>query len=445
MDDAPRTPAAPESPAHRTARAAPAPVGAPAPVAAPPIGPAPAAGAAGGRAGPAPTTAADFILAIPFDLDLELDVQKVRAHYGRRDGAAPSEGAAAGAGAGSEPPLAGRNAPIVVGRDEGRTVSLDGEELSTSAREEVWIYGFEIGLILVRFRLRRDLARIARVACAAERIDVGGRPIYAYADDRAASVRRELQACGCTRGRYEVLYTERDVYPVVVLPPGPDLKDAEAFLAENPGATIGIVGGEDQWERLSPFALSRSEIKNLGYYQDELIIAKEWGALISSRDEERGILALVFLAYAQRWALQSYNHLTNARQDEALRLLAQAKGASPSPLLSGRRLRAIAAKLFGANEDRIALLNAIRDFTSVPELMQDWHLHNLYQDLAKTFFLNDLYRLVVQKNEELEKAYASVHSHLMSSRLFAVEVYMVIVVALEGILLLAWFLSEIPH
>jgi hypothetical protein len=387
-----------------------------------------AAAPASSRPAP-PTAAADFILAVPFDLDIELDIEKLRARFETN----PETG---------EPPLAGRNAPITVAESRGLAVTFGDEALAADAAEEVLIFGFEVGLLLIRFGLRRELTSLARLACLAEAIKVAGRQIYVYADERAAAVRKTLEPCA--RGRYEVSYRERDVYPIVVLAPGPDLGDAGAFLAANPGAILGIVAGEDQWERLSPFALSRSEVKNLGYYQDELIIAKEWGALISSRYEEKAILALVLLAYAQRWALQSYNHLTGFRQDRALRLLARAK--QPRRVIfGGGDLRRIAAHLFEASEDRIALMNAIRDFTSVPELTQDWHLYNLYQDLAKTFFLTDLYRLVVSKNEELEKALSAIHDTLTSSRLFKIELYMLVLFFLEGLLFLVWFLSEVPH
>ncbi len=319
-----------------------------------------------------------------------------------------------------------------------------GNRIADAAREEVWIYGFEVGLLIVRFRLARDLPRLADIACDAERIEIHGRPIYAYADERAASVREALRPFA--RQAYEARYDERDVYPIVVLPPAPDVADAEAFIRTNEAAIVGIVGGEDDWERLSSYALARSEVRNLGYYVDELVVAKEWGALVSSAFEEDAIIGLVLLAYAQRWALASYNHLTNHRQNEALRLLSAAKALRGGfGLFERGDLRDLTRRLFEASEDRIALVTAIRDFTSVPELTQDWHLHSLYQELAKIFFLNELYRVVASKNEDLERAYASIHDHVQQSRLVTLELYMLVLILLEGLLLLVWFLSETGH
>lgn len=378
---------------------------------------------------PAPATTADVLLAIPFDIDLELDVARLSRDRVRTDQA---------------PPLTGRNAPLLTHRATGLAISLDGAEVSANAREEVWIYGFEVGLILVRFRVRRDLSRLADLGCSAERVEIEGLPIYAYANRRAAEVRTSLAPYG--RQRYEVIYQERDVYPIVILPPAPDVADAASFIARNEAAIVGIVGGEDDWSRLSEYALRKSELRNLGYYVDELIIAKEWGALISSAFEEALVVGLVLLAYAQRWALSSYNHLTNYRQDQALRLLDEAKRIRRmSKLFGGRAIRDVARRLFEASEDRIALVTAIRDFTSVPELTQDWHLHSLYQELARTFYLNELYRVVYDKNQELEKAYAAVHDHLSQTRFVTLELYMLVLFVLEGLLLLVWFLSEIEH
>jgi hypothetical protein len=386
----------------------------------------PPAGAA--EVGPS-TTAAEVLLAVPFDIDLELDIERLR-----RERPVPEKG----------PALTGRNAPLITHRAADIAVSLDGVEIARGAREEVWIYGFEVGLIIVRFRVERDLPRLADLGCDAERIELGGRNVYAYADARAAEVRASLRPFA--RETYEVLYQERDVYPIVILPPGPDTADASRLIRENEAAIVGIVGGEDDWARLSPWALQKSEIRNLGYYVDELIVVKEWGALVSSAFEQQLIVGLVLLAYAQRWALSSYNHLTNHRQNQALRLLAESRQLRPFlGFVGARPIREIASKLFEASEDRIALVAAIRDFTSIPELTSDWHLHNLYQELARTFYLNELYRVVASKNEELERAYAAVHDHLVQSRLASLELFMVVLIVLEGLLFFVWFLSEIPH
>jgi hypothetical protein len=393
-----------------------------------PAGPEVAAGACGAR--PLPAAAiADVLLAIPFDIDFDLDLARLSAERAARV---------------EPPPLSGRNAPALVQRRSGIFVALDGREIAADAREEVWIYGFEVGLLIVRFGVPRELPRLADLACDAERIEIDGRPIYTYAGERAESVRSSLRPFA--RQSYEVRYDERDIYPIVVLPPGPDTADAASFIRANEAAIVGIVGGEDQWARLSSYALAKGEARNLGYYVDELIVVKEWGALVSSAFEEEAILGIVLLAYAQRWALQSWNNLTNFRQDQALKLLREAKAVRlASAALASGAIRDIARKLFEASEDRIALVAAIRDFTTIPELTQDWHLKSLYEELARTFYLNDLYRLVASKNEELERAYSAVHDHLMQSRLVTLEVMMLFLFLLEGLLLLVWFLSEVKR
>ncbi len=395
----------------------------------------PAAEAPGPREG---ARGAECLLAVPFDIDIELDFEALAARCsGRPEGVV-------------EPPLTGRNAPFVTHRGRDLAVALDLAELARDAREEVWIYPFEVGLILIRFRAEPDLAVLADLACKAERIEVKGRPIYAYCDERAEAVRTSLKPF--SSDTYETRYDERDVYPIMVLAPGfpglggADGGDAEAFLKAHEARILGIVGGEDQWERLSRFALEKGGVRNLGYYSDEVIVAKEWGALISSRDEEAQVTALVLLAYAQRWALQSYNHLTNHRQEEATKLLAAARVVRRRmAIFRGREIQRLASHLFEASADRMALVSGIRDFTSVPELTQDWHFHGLYQELSQTFIVPELYRVVLAKNDDLERAYATIHDHLAESRVFAIEVLMVVQVLLEGLLLLVWFLQEVPH
>ena len=371
---------------------------------------------------------AEVLLAVPFDIDVRLDFEWLA-----RERGAVLPG----------PPLRGRNAPIVIDRRDGIPVGLPSRGLAAKAREEVWVYAFEVGLLIVRFRVGRELARLADLVCDAERIEVGGRPIYAYSESRASEVLRALGPYAVER--YEVRFGERDVYPIVILPPGPDIEDAERFIEANRAAIVGIVAGEDDWARLSAYALQKSGLTNLGYYVDELILAKEWGALVSSSIEEGPIVGIVLLAYAQRWALRSYNHLNNYRQDQVFKLLAQAKEVRTfrfANVFAARTIRAIARRLFEASEDRIALATAIRDFTSVPELTEDWHFHGLYGEISKTFYLGELYRVVQTKNEELERAYATVEDHLVQSRLAALELYMLVLFLLETILLLVWFLSE---
>jgi len=328
----------------------------------------------------------------------------------------------------------------------GLAIGLGDAALSGDATVETWVFGFEIGLTLVRLRIARTLPGLADLACDTEKLLVEGRPIYAWAGDEAREARKGLEPL--SRGRYEAIYEDRDVYPVIVLRPFEEGLDAARWIDANRPAIVGITGGEDDWARLSPFALESSGLRNMGYYKDELVIAKEWGALVSSAMEERAIVGLILFAYAQRWALASSNFLVNRRLGRAQALLSTAKrmrGGLFATMFGAGEMRRLSTSLFEAHEDRVHMTATIRDFTSVPELTQDWHLHNLYQELARTFTLNDLYKVVLAKNEELERIYGVVHDQVSAGRMMTLELYIVWLFILDIVLVAVEFVRSLLH
>jgi hypothetical protein len=61
---------------------------------------------------------------------------------------------------------------------------------------------------------------------------------------------------------------------------------------------------------------NRKKLKNFGYYENELILIKRFGAAVSSA-ESQTILDLIRLAYALYWSLRAYNFLLEKEIDKA--------------------------------------------------------------------------------------------------------------------------------
>jgi hypothetical protein len=85
------------------------------------------------------------------------------------------------------------------------------------------------------------------------------------------------------------------------------LKKARLKTPGNSSAKIkrrspGLVCGEPNYDELSDFVLEQEKLKNFGYYENELIFIKRFGAAVSSA-ESQTILDLIRLAYALYWSL----------------------------------------------------------------------------------------------------------------------------------------------
>ncbi len=213
-------------------------------------------------------------------------------------------------------------------------------------------------------------------------------------------------------------------------------KDVETFVKRNERLLLGLMGGERDYRKFSDYVIKKNPIQNFGYYQDELIIIQDSGSLIHSPAMADTILSLVNLAYAQYWTLKAYNYLVERRLERSYELLSKARLLKTRSLY-GLQTKKIRDQIFEAYESKLELISLIRDISDVPKISEDWHLSRIYESLSQTFGLGELFNIVKEKIDEIEKAYQSVQEMLSTRRFTNLELWIIILIALE-ILIIVW-------
>lgn len=360
------------------------------------------------------------ILAYPFDTGLSLDFKKLA----RASKEVVSE---------YSKYLLEAKTPIEIltGTVGGVKVLPKMDELECEVREIV--YSFGTGIVQISFSLETELENLPDLADSAEKVMVKNETIMQYCRERAAQANARLKKFAIRD--YGTTLGESQIYPIFIIERmAGKVENADKFVKENAKVILGIVGGESEWEKLSAFALERSEMKNYGYYSDELIVIQDSGALLYSRKENDIILQLLELAYAQYWKLKAYKHVLDVRLENAYELLNEVRKLSPFSMF-GPHVKLITNRIFEAAGDKLRLIDYIEDISDVPRISEDWHLAKLYRTASEMFEIDKLYKIVLDKVNEMENAYESVHQILASSQANFLEMWIIVLFVVDLLLL----------
>lgn len=315
----------------------------------------------------------------------------------------------------------------------GVKVLPDMEELECEVSEIV--YSFGTGILQVSFILETDLDKLPDIADNAEKVMIKDQTIMQYCQERAAQAIIRLKKFAAID--YGTVLAERQVYPIFIIEKlQTKIENADKFVKENAKVILGIVGGESEWEKLSTFALESSRIKNFGYYSDEVIVVQDSGAFLYSRTENETILQLLQLAYAQYWKLRAYKHVLDVRLEKAYTLLNEVRKLSPFSMF-GPQFGAITNRIFEAASDKLRLIDYIEDISDIPRISEDWHLAKVYGTASDMFGIEKLYKIVVDKANEMENAYESVHHVLASSQANFLEMWIIVIFLVDLLLIVA--------
>lgn len=292
------------------------------------------------------------------------------------------------------------------------------DDASLTAR----IYKFGIGLIDLSFPVEGDLDFLAALSCRTEMLAVGETPIIAWAktivDEVLATAR------GFANHTYDRRLQELDPFPVFVLDRAA-VTDATSFMEKNEKALTGIVSGEPNYDALSDFVLEQEKLKNFGYYQNELVLMKRFGALVCS-EEAKTILTLVRLTYSLYWSLRSYTFFLEKEIDHAQVVLADLPPyykfwAMPA------HYQAFSRESMDFVRDKLAIVDSLHNVqANIPGIDSDWHLRTLYKNLEKEFDIDELSSSVDTKLERIEQSYNSARDHISTNFFIAVEIVLVL-------------------
>lgn len=324
----------------------------------------------------------DVVLLFPFDLGLELDFSTKQV----------------------------KDIVHEVSSRELAGLSLNTQKFD-AVRAKFKLYRFGIGLIEVSFSIEDKPDSLAAMACEAESINVAGEPILLWCQERAQELIREAQQFAIHR--YDQRLEETEIFPVFIFQPS-EVKNADQFIRSHYKTLYGIVAGESNFDRLSDFVFQRDPLANLGYYENELIMVKRFGAVVSSL-ESRTILDLISLVYAQYWSLKSYHFVLNGEVDTAQRTLENLP-----PYYKFWKIPAqyqqFSKDAIDFGKDKLSIVESLYNVsTDLPGIESDWHMQIIYKNLARMFNVEDLYKTIEIKLDRIEESYNEAREFLSTN------------------------------
>ncbi|CAF0691483.1 hypothetical protein [Candidatus Methylacidithermus pantelleriae] len=284
------------------------------------------------------------------------------------------------------------------------------------------IYKFGVGLLELSFTLEGTLPKLASIANSVTQIFVGSTPITewasAFVHDFLSSARPLAQY------EYEQRLEELDFLPIFSLPPDTVL-DADAFLEKNYKALYGIVSAEPNYDLLSRFVITKEKLENLGYYENELILIKRFGAIIAS-GEAQIILDIFRLTYALYWMLRSYNFILDAEINQAQSLLSDLPPWYKFWTMP-KRYETFSTEGIDFVRDKLAIVDSIHQVLSKTiQIDSDWHLRTIYRHIESEFDIPDLVRAVDKKLDRIDEAYKSAREFIATNFFIAVEMILIL-------------------
>ncbi|MBN1822880.1 MAG: hypothetical protein JW803_01025 [Endomicrobiales bacterium] len=289
-------------------------------------------------------------------------------------------------------------------------LSIEGKKF-TDTEFTTQVYRFGVGMIQISFELESDLDYLANLSCRIEKIYVGKTGIISYCQSLVEGLIG--RAAKYAKYRYEKRFNESELFPITVFKQQP-ADDANAFIKKHQKALFGLLSGESRYDLLSAFVLEKDKIVNYGYYENEIILIKRFGAAVYS-GESSVIIEMIKLAFAQYWSLRAYNYILDLELDTSQKLLDKLPPYYKFWLIPNA-YQIFSNEALGFDRDKISIVDSLYNVISnVPAVESDWHLRTLHQDVNKVFNIDELHKTVETKIERIEESYNSAREYLSTN------------------------------
>jgi hypothetical protein len=289
-------------------------------------------------------------------------------------------------------------------------LSVEGKVFS-NAEFSTQVYRFGVGIIQISFETDGDLSYLAKLSAVIEKIRVGKTGIQAYCQSLVEGLIQ--RASKYATYRYERRLLAGEIFPIFVFAEAPS-EDADDFIRRHQKTLFGLLAGELAYDSLSTFVLEQDKLQNYGYYENELILIKRFGALVYST-EVTIILDMIKLAYAQYWSMRSYNFIL----DHELQTSQVMLGKIPPYYKFWLILQAyqlFSNEAIDFDRDKISIVDSLyNELGHIPQVDSDWHLRTLHQNVNKVFNIEELHRTVETKIERIEESYHSAREFLSNN------------------------------
>ena len=160
--------------------------------------------------------------------------------------------------------------------------------------------------------------------------------------------------------------------------------------------------------------MEQEKLVNFGYYENEIIMIKRFGALVSSK-ESGTILEMIKLAYAQYWSLRSYDSVLDHEIDTS-KVLLDHLPPFYNILMMPQAYNRFSKEAVDFDKDKIAIVDSLYStMSNIPQVESDWHLKTLHQSVNKVFDIEELHKTVEIKIGRIAESYNSARETLSNN------------------------------
>lgn len=268
-----------------------------------------------------------------------------------------------------------------------------------------------MGIIHISFDIDGDINYMARLFCRIEQLRVGKTGIIPYCQSLVEGLIQ--RASRYARYKYDLRLADTEIFPVLVFKEQPADNAAE-FTETNEKALFGLLAGEENYDHLSSFVLDQEQLINYGYYENEIILIKRFGAAVFSQ-ESNTILEMIKLAFAQYWSMRSYNFILDREMETSQKLLEKLPPYYKFWLIPQSYQR-FSSEALSFDRDKISIVDSLYNVVAnIPKVESDWHLRTLHLNVNKVFNIEELHRTVETKIERIEESYNSAREFLSTN------------------------------
>jgi hypothetical protein len=273
------------------------------------------------------------------------------------------------------------------------------------------VYKFGVGVTQLKLSVECEMKDLADLSFAVENVRIGKTRLEDYARSVAEGVMHRARKLAVYR--YEMRLPDVEIFPIFTAEE-PLSDDAARFIERNNRVIFGILSGEREYDRLSAYVLEQEKLVNYGYYENEIILIKRFGAFVASSDAS-AVAEMIKLALAQYWSLKSYNFIMDKELDTAQMLL----GSMPPYYKFWRMPSAyhrFSAEAIDFDRDKISIVDSLYNvMINIPRVEADWHLGTIHKNVNKVFDINGLYETVGTKIERIEESYNAARDYLSTN------------------------------
>jgi hypothetical protein len=263
------------------------------------------------------------------------------------------------------------------------------------------VYRFGVGVVDVTLELELDFEGCARISCGTHQLEVDGKPISDFAESLVQGV---IESCRkFATYSYERRLEDRELFPIVVIRE-PIAGEAADLIERHRKALFGIVAGEPDYDRLSPRILEREQLKNLGYFGNDLILVHRFGAVLSGIEAETNA-ELLSLVLAQYWSMRSYDYVLDHELNKAQEQLEELPQYYQVWRMPGR-YHDFSNEAIDFAKDKLSITQSLHTVVGGEnQIESDWSLRELYEEARKAFGIEMLYARVEAKLTKIDSAY----------------------------------------